>query len=269
MFNGQRWKIKLVYIGVGSLFGCLCTIIGMIASPATAQREKFQEIECTKLTLIDPSTVIRTAKLKTDEHGGFLELNGVKGNYGSVKFAVDENGGKLIMFSNEKAGEAHISVSLVTLPDGEGHVTVSHKNGSKTNISATENGGFVAVRGAKYDKILSIIGVTDNGESGLVGVHRYGHGKEIGAVQVSIDEFGGRLNVYGKDLVSVAGIRVDDDGGQVYTHAKHGKSYAVLGIDEHGGRVELRGKGEGGAAIGINEYGNGAVSTWDKNGYRQ
>ncbi len=38
MCNSQHWKIKLVYIGFGSLFGCLCTIIGMLASPATAQK---------------------------------------------------------------------------------------------------------------------------------------------------------------------------------------------------------------------------------------
>ena len=44
---------------------------------------------------------------------------------------------------------------------------------------------------------------------------------------------------------------------------------AALSIDELGGRVQVNGKGEGAAAIGINEYGNGAVSTWDKNGYLQ
>ena len=39
---------------------------------------------------------------------------------------------------------------------------------------------------------------------------------------------------------------------------------------EHGGRVYVgNNQGENGAAIGVNQYGNGAVSTWDKNGYRQ
>ena len=43
----------------------------------------------------------------------------------------------------------------------------------------------------------------------------------------------------------------------------------MLDITEHGGRVHLQGKGEGKVVVAINEYGNGAVSTWDKNGYRQ
>ena len=45
---------------------------------------------------------------------------------------------------------------------------------------------------------------------------------------------------------------------------------AALTIDEHGGLVTVFGKGNGGSrvTIGVNEYGNGAVSTWDKNGYR-
>ena len=33
--------------------------------------------------------------------------------------------------------------------------------------------------------------------------------------------------------------------------------------------MEVKGKGDGAAVMAINEYGNGAVSTWDKNGYRQ
>ena len=49
----QNWKVKLVYIGFGTVFGCLCTIMGMLASSVTAQRDKFGEIECTKLAVVD------------------------------------------------------------------------------------------------------------------------------------------------------------------------------------------------------------------------
>ena len=44
----------------------------------------------------------------------------------------------------------------------------------------------------------------------------------------------------------------------------------MLSVNEHGGRVSVRGKGnnETRAVMGFNEYGNGGVSTWDKNGYR-
>ena len=51
-------------------------------------------------------------------------------------------------------------------------------------------------------------------------------------------------------------------------HGKDGKPAAALGVTEHGGQCAVHGKGEG-WLMSINEYGNGAVSTWDKNGYRQ
>ena len=44
-----------------------------------------------------------------------------------------------------------------------------------------------------------------------------------------------------------------------------------MNVDEHGGQVDVFGKVDNKTrvVVGINEYGNGAVSTWDKNGYRQ
>ena len=43
----------------------------------------------------------------------------------------------------------------------------------------------------------------------------------------------------------------------------------MLEFDEHGGRVHVFGKGKNMSAVmGVNEYGSGAISTWDKNGYR-
>ena len=42
-----------------------------------------------------------------------------------------------------------------------------------------------------------------------------------------------------------------------------------IGIDEHGGYVQTNGRSKGHAIMGINEKGNGTVSTYDKNGYRQ
>ena len=80
---------------------------------------------------------------------------------------------------------------------------------------------------------------------------------------------GGQVVVYGKDGESRAWLSVAEDGGSVGVHGKDVKSGARLSVDEHGGSVSVYGKGDGKAGMGINEYGNGAVSTWDKNGYRQ
>ena len=66
-------------------------------------------------------------------------------------------------------------------------------------------------------------------------------------------------------------LRVDEHGGGVSAFGKDGQLAAMLTAKEHGGHVHVggKGKGKGAAVLGINEYGNGVVSTWDKNGYRQ
>ena len=76
------------------------------------------------------------------------------------------------------------------------------------------------------------------------------------------------------------GVRVyDDDGSSAYMSSgligvKRGDEKnlrsAQLAISEHGGSVRVFGKGDGKsrAITTVNEYGNGAISTWDKNGYR-
>ena len=228
MFNTGNWKQKAGLMALGSVFTIIGILfaIGMLPS-VTAQRDKFQEIECTKLTLIDPLTGRTTAELRTDVHGGLLSLYGAKENRGAAKLVVDKHGGGLIMFSNENKGSTHISAALLTSEDGTGSFGVHHKNGGKTFISATDLGGFVSVYGANHNESLARIGVPVDGESGLINVNRYDRGKRIGADQLKTDQYGGDLSIYGK---------VD------------GKS-----------RV----------AVGINEYGHGAVSTWDRNGYLQ
>ena len=51
---------------------------------------------------------------------------------------------------------------------------------------------------------------------------------------------------------------------------KDGERSAQMGINEDGGHVGVHGRGNSYSRVqmGVNEYGNGAVSTWDKNGYR-
>ena len=142
MFSSEHWQIKLVYAGFGFLFA----VIGMLLSPVTAQRDKFGEIECTRLTVVDA-----------------------------------------------------------------------------------------------------------NGKTGVI---------------LTVDEHGGVVSAIGKDGKSGALLGINEHGGTVGTYGKDGKPRAGFGVYEHGGHVEVRGKGEGAAVMSINEYGNGAVSTWDKNGYR-
>ena len=70
---------------------------------------------------------------------------------------------------------------------------------------------------------------------------------KTGSVETGFDQHGGFVNASGKT-------------GGVET-----------GVNQHGGFVNVSGKGDNFSRvmIGVNEYGNGAVSTWDKNGYRR
>ena len=94
----QNWKVKLVYIGFGTVFGCLCTIIGMLASPVTAQRDKFGEIGCTGLNVVGKDGQL--VALSTDEQGGAISVYAKDGKSG-VSLRVRENGGGLIIVYNQ------------------------------------------------------------------------------------------------------------------------------------------------------------------------
>ena len=62
----------------------------------------------------------------------------------------------------------------------------------------------------------------------------------------------------------------DENGGLVTVRGKDGERSAQMAINENGGAVSVHGRGntDSRAVMGVNEYGNGAVNTWDKNGYR-
>ena len=90
------------------------------------------------------------------------------------------------------------------------------------------------------------------------------------AVGIGIEKHGGVVSVLNKDGQLGAIVNVDEHGGRVSVRDKDGKSRAIVYVHEHGGSVSVHGKGssESRAIIGVNKYGNGAISTWDKNGYR-
>ena len=98
-------------------------------------------------------------------------------------------------------------------------------------IMMTRHGGYISV-GGKYD------GMGDNKK-----------------VVIRTDEHGGRINVMREGLFL--------EGGS-YTWGE-----VVIGNNEHGGMVGIFGKGgsrTSRAAISVNKHGNGAISTWDKDG---
>ena len=81
------------------------------------------------------------------------------------------------------------------------------------------------------------------------------------AVGLVSNEDGNTVTVYNKTPKVVR-------EGEILNYVPH--NAVRLGYTEYGGRVDVFNKqGENRAVMSVNEHGNGAVSTWDKNGYRQ
>ena len=77
MFTSKDWTIKLVYAGFGFLFA----VIGMLLSPVTAQRDKFGEIECRLLTVVNAPGRPRVVLGVYEDGDGFictLDKNGYR-----------------------------------------------------------------------------------------------------------------------------------------------------------------------------------------------
>lgn len=146
-------------------------------------------------------------------------------------------------------------------------LTVVSKDGSERPLvvlMTEEDGGYIAVCGNDGKPVVGLFTKEEYG--GIITVK--GKDGKPGA-GLGTNEYGGRIDVMGKDGKSLVGLRSAENGGHIGVWGKDGKSLVGLGIDEDGGRIDVTGKSEGGASMGINEYGNGTVYTWDKNGYRR
>ena len=137
MLSLGNWKVKLFYAGFGSLFGCLFTIMGMLALPVTAQDGMFSRsfIACTELRVVNEA-----GKTK-------------------VILGWDENGGVVRVYGNNGQSESSLSIT------GQGGaVTALGEDGkSKAVLGINENGGFVRVTGRS------------KGEA-FIGLKKYGGG---------------------------------------------------------------------------------------------
>ena len=171
MFQNQNWKTKIGYIGFGSIFGCLFTIIGMLASDVTAQRDKFGEIECTKLTVVDEQGSPRVVL-----GGGYVSVDGIVHVYardedkeGSVILGVDEHGGLVTVFGGDTKSNVGLSVD-----EHGGGVRVWGEGGRFTKaLLSAGHSGFVSVYGADGTPKATLgvgIGIDIDENSGYVRV---------------------------------------------------------------------------------------------------
>ena len=78
------------------------------------------------------------------------------------------------------------------------------------------------------------------------------------------------IAVHGKKGQGGAVMTVDEHGGVINVHGEDGSAGVEMRTSEYGGHVGVLGKRDTNprVAINVNEFGHGAVGTWDKNGYR-
>lgn len=122
MFNSENWQIKLVYAGLGGFL----MLIGMLLSPVTAKRDKFGEIECTKLTIVNSEGNSRVI-LGTDYLGtGFATVYGI---FGKPRVSLSAHG-----YSGDQGGQLTINNmegdELVRI--GTSQFSLNHKAGQMT-----------------------------------------------------------------------------------------------------------------------------------------
>jgi len=134
-------------------------------------------------------------------------------------------------------------------------------------MSINERGGWLYLSGK------------GRGSGGTASIYTYEEGASLGvdgkrgSVSMLAFESYGSIEVEVEDEVmgnrsAIVRMATSERGGNVWVSGKGGS--AGMGTDEHGGIVELaNNQGKARAVMGVNEYGNGAVSTWGKNGYRQ
>ncbi len=135
MFRIQNWKQALCLMALGSVF----TIVGMLfavgmLSPVTAQNDKFDTIQCSRLEVVDADGITRVI-LTTGESGGWGAAFGKDGK-SRVGRAIGEYGGRVDAFGKDG------KVALLSTDEHGGVVGTFDKDGKLgVVLSIGENGG--------------------------------------------------------------------------------------------------------------------------------
>ncbi len=188
-------KHYLVMSGiVGGVVGSLLT--ALLVPPVTAQRDKFGEIECTKLTVvnkdsipvvhlasIENSGIVRVyddsgtsrVNLAMNKHGGFVVVSG-KDGLPVAALDVDERGGSVKIYGHDH------NIAQVQLYTGEhgGNIAVCNNNGySRVKLDVTDDNGGIVVLGNDRENREKGVALGLNEHGGLISVAGKSNGKAI------------------------------------------------------------------------------------------
>ena len=217
---------------IGGVIGSMLT--ALLVAPVTARSDKFAKIECTRLAVVDAKGNERII-LSTNISDGYDDRSIADDN--TVRIIGNEDSA-MIAAEGKGLESAVLSVGAYGTP----LVAATDKDGvALASLSTNEHGGVVYIEG-------------NDGES----------------VFFRIIEQGGEITL-SKGITSpaVTAFHVDEHGGDVVAYDNGGEPAVSLGVRERRGHVYTYGRGKGAAAMGINQYGNGAVSAWDKNGNKR
>jgi hypothetical protein len=202
---------------------------------------------------------------------------------------VNESGGTFSVYGKDSSG------AMMMVGEHGGSFTAHDKDGkTRASMDAGESGGSISVSSSKDDKIGVMMSVGDGSMVGAdsvvvpyVGVSGKG-GKAMMSVIESGALAGGYVSVSGSAGKANAGMSADETGGVVSVSGNAGNAgmsvvesgagvnisgkggRAMMIVTEYGGSISVYGKGSDKerASMGVNEYGNGAIGLWDKDGYK-
>lgn len=123
----KNWKDKLVYAAFGSFF----TLIGTTLSFTTAQQAlpRFEEVKCSKLTVVGPDGKRQVEITGDDVHGGNISVFGPKRSDELVKIDADGHGGNISVFGYE---DLYTRVRITINDNGHGIVNTWNKAGYRS-----------------------------------------------------------------------------------------------------------------------------------------
>ncbi len=226
---------RLAHIALGGVL----VLSGMIASnllqTSDAQQTASNIVKAREFHLVD-ALGATTAVIASHPEG--LTIQNAAGK-AVAAVGTDSDGGSMTIFN--AAGKVATSVSDGS--NGAGMVVCNAAGKIVAAIGTALEGGVISLENAE-------------GKTGVF----VAAGEDGGSLNIEDAKGNGRILLSYYDKMNAGLVQIIGENGS-----------AQITVDEYGGDVSVFGKGsdESRAVMGVNEYGNGAVSTWDKNGYRQ
>ena len=218
----MHFRQKLTFMALGSILTIAGYLLATLTSDVTAQSETdkseplfVNEIVCRKLRVVDENDKTRVFITAYPTSGYISVINADDKGVVSIH---GFKGGSGVMDVSNAAGKDVVSIN--TDSDGGGYVSVNRADGQNVvRIGEVLNGGGMSVNRADGETAV-FISSNDADNGGLVTVF----GKSKGTAQLTANEHGGWLNIFGNtDDKTRVGIGISErGGGTINTWDKNG-----------------------------------------------